>query len=237
MYQLNKKMITILETPCNSIEESSRFYTELGFTTVDKDKNSETISDGKIIIRINSDIYTRPGIKLISTDWTNTIINLKKITKVVKADNGHILSDPSGIIIRLEQTNSMPQYNLPTESSSELGNCAGISLECLNTDLAIQIWETIGFKMVTGSPENGFVILANDNGDGISIMQYGACPHMFFNPSVTYFNGKNNIDIINNIRDKKITITEEITHFNKQNIADNIIIRDPGGIGFFIFND
>ncbi len=230
-------MITILETPCNSIDESSRFYSKLGFTTIDKKNNHEILSDGKIIIDINNDIYTRPGIRLISDNWTNTIINLKKITKVVKADNSYILSDPSGIIIRLEQTNDIPKFQLPEENSSILGNCAGISLECLNTDLAIQIWETIGFKMVSGSPENGFVILANDNGDGISIMQYGACPHMFFNPSITYFNGKNNIDVINNIRDKKIEVTEEITHFNKQNIVDNIIIRDPGGVGFFIFSD
>ena len=29
----------------------------------------------------------------------------------------------------------------------------------------------------------------------------------------------------------------KITQFNKEGIVDNVIIRDPGGYGFFIFND
>lgn len=48
---------------------------------------------------------------------------------------------------------------------------------------------------------------------------------------------KSNLAIIQKIRDLQIPITEEITHFNKEGIVDNIIIRDPGGLGFFIFND
>ena len=32
-------------------------------------------------------------------------------------------------------------------------------------------------------------------------------------------------------------ITEEITCFNSEGIADNVVLRDPGGTGFFIFND
>ena len=64
------------------------------------------------------------------------------------------------------------------------------------------------------------------------------CPHLFFNPSLTYFNGKeNNPKVIKRLRELKITITEEITHFNDKGIADNVIICDPGGYGFFIFND
>ena len=43
--------------------------------------------------------------------------------------------------------------------------------------------------------------------------------------------------LIQKIRDLKIPITEEITVFNDQGVVDNIIIRDPGGLGFFIFND
>jgi hypothetical protein len=63
------------------------------------------------------------------------------------------------------------------------------------------------------------------------------CLHLFFNPSLTYFNGGNNLAVIENIRKLGIPITEEITHFNKDGIVDNIIIRDPGGFGFFVFND
>jgi len=71
----------------------------------------------------------------------------------------------------------------------------------------------------------------------VSFMQPNSCPHLFFNPSMTYFNGKNNLPIIAKIREAGIPITEEITHFNQEGIVDNIIIRDPGGYGFFIFSD
>jgi len=72
---------------------------------------------------------------------------------------------------------------------------------------------------------------------GVSIMKPNMCPHLFFNPSLTYFNGGKNPEIIEAIRKLDIPITEEITYFNKEGLVDNIIIRDPGGYGFFIFND
>ena len=43
------------------------------------------------------------------------------------------------------------------------------------------------------------------------------CPHLFFNPSLTYFNGKEgNPKVITAVRDAGIPITEEITHFNRE---------------------
>lgn len=43
--------------------------------------------------------------------------------------------------------------------------------------------------------------------------------------------------MIEAVRKAGIPITEEITHFNSEGIVDNIIIRDPGGYGFYVFND
>jgi hypothetical protein len=41
------------------------------------------------------------------------------------------------------------------------------------------------------------------------------CPYLFFNPSLTYFNDKNNLKIIEQIRDINIPNTGEITIFSK----------------------
>ena len=60
---------------------------------------------------------------------------------------------------------------------------------------------------------------------------------MAYNPSLTYFNGGKNLPVIAAIREAGIPITEEITHFNEDGIVDNVILRDPGGYGFYIFND
>ena len=63
------------------------------------------------------------------------------------------------------------------------------------------------------------------------------CPHLFFNPSLTYFNGGQNLPVIKAIREAGIPIAEEITHFNEEGVVDNVVLRDPGGLGMFIFND
>ena len=74
-------------------------------------------------------------------------------------------------------------------------------------------------------------------GDSISLLQALQCPHLFFNPSLTYFNGSRNPKIIESIKKQNIEITEEVTEFNSKGEVDNIILRDSGGLGFFVFND
>ena len=54
---------------------------------------------------------------------------------------------------------------------------------------------------------------------------------------MTYFNGGKNLPNIGKMREAGIEFAEEITHFSSDGVADNVIIRDPGGLGFFIFND
>jgi len=97
--------------------------------------------------------------------------------------------------------------------------------------------ELLPLVQTMGGVEQGWIGLTNDSSFNISIMNALACPHVFFNPSLSYFNGKNNLDIIAKIRAKEIPIAEEVTVFNKEGIVDNIILRDPGGFGFFIFSD
>ena len=71
----------------------------------------------------------------------------------------------------------------------------------------------------------------------MSIMAYQVCPHQFITPSISFLNAGQNISIINAIRALNIPILEEISVFNEKGLVDNIIIQDPGGFGFFVFND
>ncbi len=88
-----------------------------------------------------------------------------------------------------------------------------------------------------GSIAQGWVAFENGTSVGISIMKPMVCPHLFFNPGLTFFNGGKNLPIIQKIKTVGIPIAEEITVFNKEGIVDNVILCDPGGLGFFIFND
>ena len=100
-----------------------------------------------------------------------------------------------------------------------------------------KFWSIFGYEITTGKEEQGWIVMTKEGFLPISIMKPFACPHLFFNPSLTYFNGGNNLPVIKKIRNLGIPITEEITEFNKEGIVDNVIVRDPGGLGFFVFND
>ncbi len=228
-------MSTRVQTPTNELINSLDFYKKLGFTLI-QDENPCLLTDGKIIVEINPDRYARAGIKLFRSDWSDQIQQLKKITTVNQVGSGYLLSDPSGTWIYLLENETQTPLKKDI-SPSILGKYAGISLESTAIEASIPIWEILGFSKTLGGLEQGWVAVTNSEGFTVSIMRAFACPHLFFSPSFTYFNGQENLAIIAKVRALNIPITEEITHFNEKGIVDNIIIRDPGGFGFFVFSD
>jgi len=228
-------MQAAIQTPTNRLEDSIDFYEKLGFKKIEAG-DQHVYTDGKVVVEINPDRYARAGIRLYQSSWTSEIDWLKGITQVHRFDNGYLLSDASGVWIYLMEAEPAWQYTPEANSFSALGNYAGMSLETTDMNRSAAIYEAIGFKTTQGSAESGFVSYDN-NGFGLVLMKPFMCPHLFFNPSLTYFNSGKNLEVIEKIRALQIPITQEITHFNKEGIADNIIIRDPGGYGFFIFND
>ena len=229
-------MNTILQTPTNDLSQSIDFYKKLNFKVLSAE-NPTLVTDGKAIIEINPDRFARAGVKFYKSDWSSTVEQLQKTTNVLTIENGYLLSDRSGVWIYLMESNSTVNFDLSEVENSTLGNFAGLSLETTDIQKSIEVWEILGFSKTMGSVEQGWVAYENPDKMGVSFMQPNSCPHLFFNPSMTYFNGKENLSIIAKIREAGIPITEEITHFNKEGIVDNIIIRDPGGYGFFIFSD
>lgn len=230
-------MKTVIQTPTPNLEESRAFYDALGFINFSVQPN-EVLSDGKGLIEINPDRFARAGIKLYQDGWGKALIDeLENLTTVTTTKHGYALCDPSGTWLYLINAKHDYDLNLATVSPSVLGNNAGISIETPNMKISSQIWRLVGFTNQQGTPEQGWVSLTNEDNITVSLMKPNTCPHLFFNPSLTFFNGENNLEIIKKVRSLKIPITEEITHFNKEGKVDNIIIRDPGGLGFFLFND
>ncbi len=226
-------MQTFIHTPTNKIENSLEFYKKLNFELI-SEQALTLVTDGTVVIEINPDRYARAGVKLHKANWGNEVKKLEKLTAVTKTETGYFLSDTNGVWIYLIEGESEFNFDMSSVQASVLGNNMGLSLETTNFDKSSQIWQTVGFIK---TEEQGWVVFKNEDGLIISLMQPNNCPHLFFNPSLTFFNGKNNPTIIQKIRDLGILITEGITHFNKEGIVDNIIIRDPGGYGFFLFND
>lgn len=229
-------MQTIIHTPTNGLNSSLDFYRRLEFSVI-SDKNPTLVSDGQVVIEINPDRYARAGVKLYADGWKAVAAELAQLTSVIDIPNGYLLNDPSGVRIYLIEGQQPPAMDLPEVNRSILGNFAGISLESVAISRSVDIWQMLGFTVSGGKIDQGWISLVNQDQLNVSLMKPLMCPHLFFNPSLTYFNGKDNLSVIEKIRASGVAVTEEITHFNDKGIVDNVIIRDPGGYGFFVFND
>ena len=228
-------MQTIIQTPTPKLAESLSFYKQLNFKALSP-SNPNLISDGKAIIEINEDRYARAGIKFFRASWEENLTKLADVATLIKTKEGYLVSAPCGAWIYLMETKNT-DFSIPEIAPSVLGSFAGISFETIDIQKSLVFWQILGFNPSMGSVDQGWISLSNEAGMTISVMKAFACPHLFFNPSLSYFNGKENLAVIAKIRSLNIPITEEITFFNTEGIVDNIIIRDPGGLGFFIFSD
>ncbi|MEM9822901.1 MAG: VOC family protein [Bacteroidota bacterium] len=229
-------MSAILQSKAIDLAQSQSFYQRLNFQLIEQSEKSY-VSDGKVIIELHTDRFARSGVQLYRSTWEAVLPRITPTQHIVDIEGGHLLSAPSGCWIYL-MNGPAPFTELPqSDQATFFGNCAGLSLETTDMVRSIHFWEILGFKKTMGAIEQGWIGLANAEGFGLSIMKALACPHSFYNPSLSYFNGKNNLALIAKIRATGLPITEEITVFNPEGIVDNIIMRDPGGFGFFIFSD
>lgn len=229
-------MYSIIHTPTPDLDKSKEFYQDLGFTSVEHE-HDVLFTDGLIWIVINPDRFARPGLKLIKDSWATEASILSGFENLHQIEGGYLLSDKSGVFIYLEEGSADFFEKSVGNSVSHLGNYSGISIETTDIERSMKVWQVLGFSKHSGAKDKGYVILADPKGFKISLMNPLLCPHLFLNPSMTFFNGGNNLEIINGIRSLGIPITEEITHFNQAGIADNVVLTDPGGFGIFVFND
>jgi len=231
-----KQPTAIIQTCTGNLTASKAYYQKLEFTLLSAAKPT-IFTDGKFLLEINPENTARTGLKLYQKDWTATIEQLKEITAVFDFEGGYLVSDPNGVKVYLMNGALEGDYQLKGESTAIPGNFSGMSIEAVDIERTIKFWQTLGYKKSMGSIEQGWVTFENGSGVSISIMKPMVCTHLFFNPGLNFFNGGKNLPIIQKIRDAGIPIAEEITVFNKEGIVDNVILRDPGGLGFFIFND
>jgi len=231
-----KSINTIVCSPLNKLPSSLTFYQQLKFKSVDGPLQN-LFSDGALIIELDESAYARPSLKLYKENWDNEMAQLKGFAKYVALEDNILVAAPSGMWVHLFQMSNDSAFILPAKVDSVLGSFAGISLESIDLDASISFWNLFGFKIVSGSSEQGWVSLKAADSMVLSIMKANSCPHLFFTPSLTFFNGKENLDIIERIKKIPIDITQEVTVFNDEGIVDNVILTDPGGLGFFVFND
>ncbi|MBB3697291.1 hypothetical protein KMW28_28255 [Flammeovirga yaeyamensis] len=221
-----------IQTITTSALQTPQFYQTLGYDIKEVENTKWAVSISSII-KIGEHQQDRLGLILFDAQ-ASSLLSDKGYKVYNNSVNDFVLS-PSGVKIYIHST---PVPSLENNNSLVAGNCMGISLETPSMEDSVAFWEALGFSIAMGEINQGWVAMSHTSGSMISLMKAGMCPHQFFNPSLTFFNGKEgNPVVIDKIRKLNIDIAEEITFFSKVNEVDNIIIKDPAGIGFFIFND
>ncbi|MEM7107993.1 MAG: hypothetical protein AAF519_07190 [Bacteroidota bacterium] len=228
-------MVTI-HTPTSDLDKSIDFYKTLNYRLV-RPSNPCLFNDSNTLIEVNPDRYARAGIKMYKSSWVKEVQGLKEVTELFNIDRGYLLNDANGCWIYLIEEDFEFPADQPDINAALTGNFVGLSLESANIQKSFSIWQHLGFEIIQGDISTSYMTLSNADEFKVSLMKPLTCPHLFFNPSMTFFNGDRNMEVIAEIRASKIPITEEITYFNEEGLVDNIIIKDPGGYGFFIFND
>lgn len=230
------KPTAIVQTCTGNLAASKAYYQKLEFTSLSADKPT-IFTDGKFLLEINPASTARTGLKLYQKEWTKTIQALAATTAVFEIEGGYLVSDPNGVKVYLMNGELDKKYPLKGESTAIPGKFAGLSIEAVDIERTLHFWQILGYKKTMGGLDQGWVAFENGSDIGISIMKPNICPHLFFNPSLTFFNGGKNLPIIRKIKEAAIPIVEEITVFNEEGIVDNVILCDGGGLGFFVFND
>lgn len=229
-------MRTIIQAAAPTQEKSQSFYENASFKIEHSGENTYAYCN-QLLLLFNDDPLARSGLRFYSDNWERILIDNHIESQMTKTDDGYIIKSPEGCTLYLDLTEAY-FIDPPAKTENSLfGSYAGFSLESTNLTHSIAFWKIFDFTVTSGNPAHGYIGLTNPGGFAISIMTYQVCPHLFIIPSLSFFNSGKNLPVIEKIRENGIHILEEITRFNKEGVVDNIIIQDPGGLGFFIFND
>jgi len=227
-------MQLFLQTCSPNLDQSKTYFSKLNFELVDQE-NFSIVYDKQFSILLDHDRGARTGLTLIKENWDEELSKLKYFVPIISKEQTHYFASPSGTRFKL-----VTGYNMDipsTQTQSMLGNYAGVSLETMDIEKSLKILSCFGFSKSAGGIDQGWISCTDSHENSVSLMEPFSCPHTFTNPSGTFFNSGKNPQIIANIRETDIPIYEEVSVFNTNGEIDNIIMREPGGLGFFVFND
>ncbi len=227
-------MQLFLQTCTAHIQLSKNYFAALDFELEDRG-DCTLVYDQQMQILIDHHRSGRKGLTLIKENWKKEIEAINQLVCVIKRENVHYFISPSGTFFALK---SEAEMDIPdTQTNCILGSYAGVSLETLDLEKSMKILQALGFEQSSGSMDQGWISCKDQDENAISLMAPFTCPHLFINPSGTFFNSGGNPQIIAEVRKRKVPIFEEITAFNAKGDVENIIMQEPGGLGFFVFND
>lgn len=226
-------MSLCLTTPAPNPERSATLLAQLGFEPVVD--GAALWTDGAALLHVDPAPRARAGIQVWRDELGDGAAACLGGPEAAKFDGGQLLVAPSGTPVWV-MDGTRPEVELGSRGGV-LGKFAGISLETPSLARSVEFWGSLlGARVEAGGVEQGWLTLRRAGMADLSCMAHLACPHSFANPSFTYFNGGDNPSVIDDVRRRGVSIFEEVAGAGG-GPAQNIILREPGGVGFFVFND
>ncbi len=226
-------MILCLTTPAPDPEVSATSLSRLGFEPVAP--GASLMTDGAAVIDMDTSPRARAGVRVWRGALAGEVEATLELHGAAAFEGGQLVTAPSGVPVWV-MDGVGPAHELG-RLGSLLGTFAGISIETPNLSRSVAFWSgLLDAQVAAGGIDQGWLTLRRDGMEDLSFMGPLACPHSFANPSLTYFNGDRNADVIRAVRAREIPVFEEVGG-TESTPAENIILREPGGLGFFVFND
>ena len=190
------------QNPGIDLNQSIVFYEKLGFKI--QTLGTRIIAlDAQSCIEINPERTARVCIQQHQSNWNKTLLNLKSHTPIIKTKKGYLITDHNGIWIKLI-VETWDEKITSLNYKSLLGNYAGVCIETLEVSKSYEFWNLLSFSSKSKDFSKGWIEMKSEVGDSISLIKAQQCPHLFFNPSMTYFNGSHNLEIIESIKKLKL---------------------------------
>lgn len=224
-------MILCVTTPAPRPAESLSALARLGFEPVDG--SAGLLSDGAAALAMDGAPAGRLGLRVWRSALAEGAEPWIERQGPVAFEGGRLLQAPSGA--RVEVLDGDPPALELSDRGRVLGGFAGVSLESPSLARSLEFWGALlGASLSAGGAEQGWVTARVEGGPDLSFMAPFACPHSFVNPSLTYFNGGRNAEVIADLERRGAPVFEVV---GGDDPAENVILREPGGVGFFVFND
>lgn len=215
------------------------FYDKLGWQSLNNDGSYRY--DGQVIIELAGQNDARTSILMYSDDKDKIAKKLIDLGRnIIQTEASFICVDPNGVRWEIGDSDAFPDVHFNRDfERSLLGKYFGLGIESIEFEKSAKFYQALGYSIRSGEIEKkSYLTMSQDGCQDITIFYPGTCPHSFYNPSLTFFNGKEgNPKLISAMRTKDIVFTEEITVFSEDNSIDNVIVEDGGGLHFFVFND
>lgn len=222
-----------LTTPAPSPDRSAAFLTRLGFEP--SAGNARLMTDGAALIDVDPEPRARAGVRVWRASLAEAAGEALEHHGAVAFEGGKLVTAPSGVPVWV-MDGAGPDLD-PGPRGALLGQFAGVSLETPSLSRSVAFWgDLLGVQVAAGGADKGWVTLRRPGMADLSLMGPLVCPHSFANPSFTYFNGDRNPEVLESIRATGLEVFEEVGARDGAP-AENVILREPGGVGFFVFND